>query len=128
MGFGGWSWDQEWAVGGGGGLKGWVGLGSTARGMQGAQQPYLCGSRQGQGGPLQTLAQPRRGRTLGEGGRTEIGGGLGRRAEGPGPDPGADLKKSREPPPAATVLMSSWGAWRVTPAVLASNTCSNSPA
>lgn len=41
---------------------------------------------------------------------------------------GADLKKRREPPPAATVLMSNWGAWRVTPAVLASKTCSNSPA
>lgn len=40
----------------------------------------------------------------------------------------ADLKKRREPPPAATVLISSWGAWRVTPAVLASKTCSNSPA
>lgn len=39
-----------------------------------------------------------------------------------------DLKKSRDPPPAATVLMSSWGACRVTPAVVASNTCSYWPA
>lgn len=69
-----------------------------------------------------------RGQTLGEEGRTGIGGGLGGRAGGPGPGGGADLKKRREPPPAATVLMSSWGAWRVTPAVLASKTCSNSPA
>lgn len=39
-----------------------------------------------------------------------------------------DLKNSRDPPPAATVLMSSWGACRVTPAVVASNTCSYWPA
>ena len=35
-----------------------------------------------------------------------------------------DLKKSMDPPPAATVLTSSWGAWIVTPAVVDSNTCS----
>jgi hypothetical protein len=33
-----------------------------------------------------------------------------------------------EPPPAATVLMSSWGAWICTPAMVVSNTCSSSPA
>lgn len=38
------------------------------------------------------------------------------------------LKKSREPPPAATVLMSSCGAWMLMPAVVASKTCSYSPA
>lgn len=37
-------------------------------------------------------------------------------------------KKRRDPPPAATVLMSSCGDWRVTPAVTVSKTCSNTPA
>jgi len=37
------------------------------------------------------------------------------------------LKNNLEPPPAATVLMSSWGAWIVTPAVVVSKTWSNVP-
>ena len=39
-----------------------------------------------------------------------------------------ERKKRRLPPPAATVLMSSCGAWIVTPAVVLSKTCSYRPA
>lgn len=52
----------------------------------------------------------------------------------PGPEQGteagteAHLKKRREPPPAATVLMSSCGTWMLMPAVVASKMCSYSPA
>uniref|UniRef100_A0A182IL16 Secreted protein n=1 Tax=Anopheles atroparvus TaxID=41427 RepID=A0A182IL16_ANOAO len=46
-----------------------------------------------------------------------------------GPTTNRPLRKNnREPPPAATVLMSSCGAWMVTPAVVLSITCSYAPA
>lgn len=41
---------------------------------------------------------------------------------------GCYRKNSWEPPPAATVLMSSCGACRVMPEIVASNTCSYCPA
>lgn len=91
------------------GCRGGLGLGSVPRGP--AEHPparaYLCGSRRGPDGLLQTLAPPRRGPTFGDG--TGIGSRSGGRAGVRPPKAwgAADLKKRREPPPAATVLMSS---------------------
>ena len=96
--------------GGGGGAE--VGLGSVGRGLAG-QVPALTlavagGARMGS---CRLRPHHKEAGPLGQGGRDlEVGweAGLGAGGRGvPNPGAGTDLKKRREPPPAATVLMSS---------------------